>query len=292
MLKLRRSMLYVPGYKEKFLEKATKTDADCVILDLQESVPESDKDRARGLVKELLMGSDFGSIERIVRVNLLDSQYIEQDIKAMAEAEPDALIIPKVHSKKEISKAEELLSRYENELGKPKKVMLMPLIESAKGVFFINEILSSTNRITALCFGKEDLYSDTGATITEDGNEMLYIKSKLVLAAAAFGIDAIDSPSLYTNNPDLVEKEARRSYVLGFAGAQVIHPSQIPPVNKAFLPSEKELEEALEITSGFKRSMERNEPIFVYKGRMMDLPVVEVYEKIVEKAKAGGMIPQ
>ena len=259
-------------------------------MDLQESVPDNEKDKARELVKNVLMNENFGQIEKIVRVNLLDSEYVEADIKAMVEAQPDALIIPKTHSETEIKSTEELLSKYEKQLKKEETIKLIPLIESAKGVFFIKEILSNSDRIVAICFGREDLYADTGAIITEDEHEMFYIKSKLVLAAATFGMDAIDSPYLYIKDPDAVEKEARRASILGFSGAQAIHPSQIPPINRAFLPSQEQLEEALEITSGFKESLEMNQPIYVYKGKMMDLPIVEIYEKIVEKAKKGGMI--
>lgn len=291
MAELRRSLLYIPGHNPRFVEKANKTEADAVILDLQESVPDSDKDKAREIVKNVLMNEDFGQIEKIVRINLLDSEYVEDDIKAMVEARPDALIIPKTHSEMEINRVEELLSKYEQEFKKDGKIRLIPLIESAKGVFFIKEILLSTDRIAAICFGREDLYADTGAVITEDEHEMLYIKSQLVLAAATFGVDAIDSPYLYIKDPDAVEKHARRASILGFSGAQAIHPSQIPPINRAFLPSQEDLEEALEITSGFKKSLEMNQPIYVYKGKMMDVPIVEIYEKIIEKAKKGGMIP-
>ncbi|MFH1351616.1 MAG: CoA ester lyase [Pseudomonadota bacterium] len=290
MVKLRRSLLYIPGHNSKFLEKANKTEADAVILDLQESVPDSDKEKARGLVKNVLVNEDFGRIEKIVRVNLLDSKYVEEDIKVMVQAQPDALIIPKTHSEAEVEKVEELLSKYEKEFKKDKKIRLIPLIESAKGVLFIKEILSSSDRIAAICFGREDLYADTGATITEDEHEILYIKSRLLLAAAAFGVDAIDSPYLYIKDVDVVEKLARAAFILGFSGAQAIHPSQVSPINRAFLPSQEQLEEALEITAGFKKSLEMNQPIYVYKGRMMDVPIVEIYEKMVEKARAGGMI--
>jgi len=290
MSRLKRSMLYIPGHNTKFLERANQTDADSVILDLQESVPESNKQKARELVKELLMEEDFGSIERTVRVNLLDSKYVEEDIKAMVEAQPDALIIPKTHSGLEIRRVEKLLVKYEEEFEKEDKIKLIPLIESAKGVLFIHEILSSSDRITAICFGREDLYYDTGAKITEDGYEMRYIKSRLILSAAAFGIDAIDSPYLYLNNPKAVEQEANKASILGFSGAQAIHPSQISPLNKGFLPSKEELDEAIEIVSGFKKSLEMDKPIFVYKEKMMDLPIVELYEKIVERAKKGGLI--
>jgi len=290
MADLRRSILYIPGHNPNFLKKANKTEADAVILDLQESVPDSEKENARDLVKETLLNEDFGRIERFVRVNLLDSPLAEEDIKAMVEAQPDALIIPKTNSEFEIRRAEEFLSRYERQSQRDRKTKLIPLIESAKGVFFIKEILSCSDRIVAICFGREDLYADTGAVITEDEQEMLYIKSKLVLAAAAFGIDAIDSPYLYINDPDAVEKKARKAFILGFCGAQSIHPSQIAPLNRAFLPSDEELKEALEITSGFRKSLQMNQPIHVHQGKMMDSPIVEVYEKLIEKARKGGML--
>jgi citrate lyase beta subunit len=291
MAKLRRSLLYIPGHNPKFVEKATKTEADGVILDLQESVPESEKDKARDIIKNALMNEDFGQTEKIVRVNLLDSQYVEEDIKAMVEAQPDALIIPKTHSEIEIKRAEDLVSKYEKQIGQEDKLRLIPLIESAKGVLFIKEILSSTERIVAICFGKEDLYADTEAVVTEDGHEMLYIKSRLVLAAAAFGVDAIDSPSLYLQDPEAVGKEGRSAFVLGFSGAQAIHPSQVEPLNRAFLPTQQDIQEAQEITEGFKKSLKNNQPIYIYKGRMMDLPVVEVYEKILARARKGGVNP-
>ena len=291
MHKMRRSLLYIPGHNPKFLEKASKTEADAVIMDLQESVPDNQKETARDLVKKVLSGgADFGKTEKIVRINLLDSELVEKDIRAMVEAQPDCLIIPKSHCAAEIKRTEDLLSKYEKELKKDKSIKLIPLIESAKGVFFIKEIMESSKRIVAICFGREDLYADTGAIITEDEQEMLYIKSKLVLAAAAFGVDAIDSPYLYINAPDAVEKEARRAAILGFSGAQAIHPSQIVPLNRAFLPSPEQLKEAVEIADGFRKSLEINQPIYVYKGKMMDRPIVEVYEKMIEKARKGGLI--
>ena len=189
-MRIRRSVLYVPGNKPTLFEKAIRLGADVICFELQEAVPESDKSKARKMVWEALRSKDFTGIERTVRINFLDSKYAEDDIEVIANAEPDALVVTKCHGTEEIMEVESLLNKYEKGDAK-NKIKIMPVIESAKGILNINRIVLASDRITALFYGKEDIYAEVGAKMSAIKEGVLDLAKELGLKSKnSFGVRA------------------------------------------------------------------------------------------------------
>ncbi|MBN2357609.1 citrate lyase acyl carrier protein, partial [candidate division KSB1 bacterium] len=191
--RLRRTRLYLPGNNPDLMINAGLFAADCLILDLEDSVAPSDKFAARILVRNALIKLDFGASERIVRINPLSSPFGKEDLEMIVPALPDTLLIPKCETAKDVLAVDRMVTELEKKARVSAPLYFMPLIESAKGVWHAFEIASASPRNVALCFGAEDFTADIGAERTVEGTESFVAKSLVLLAAKAAGLQAIDT---------------------------------------------------------------------------------------------------
>ena len=168
----------------------------------------------------------------------------------------------------------------------------MPIIETALGAWNVMEIATASPRVTALNFGAEDYTADIGAIRTEDGSELADLRARMLLAARVAGVQALDSVYSDVADDDGLYEEARRARILGFDGKSVIHPRQIPVVHRAFTPSEKEIAAALRVERGLAEGRKRGTGVVVIDGKMVDAPVVKRAEKVLELARAAGVLPE
>ncbi|MCZ6506955.1 MAG: CoA ester lyase, partial [Acidobacteria bacterium] len=237
-LRLRRSELSTPGSSEKMMTKAAASDADLVVLDLEDSVAPAEKPRARKLVVEALRGLDWGKKTRAVRVNAAETVYAYEDVITVVEGAGeyiDVLILPKIKAPRDVWFFETLLEQLEGKLGLGKKIELEVLIEEAEALACVEEIARSTPRLQALILGVGDLSASLGmklggiGAIDEryPGDVWQFARSRLVVAARAAGIDAIDGPYAAFRNSEGYLREAARAAILGYVGKWAIHPSQI-----------------------------------------------------------------
>ena len=292
-MRSRRAILYVPGSDPHKMEKGASSAADCVALDLEDGVAENRKDDARGMIRKALMNLEFAGAERLVRLNGFATGRTEADLKAVLEGRPDGIILPKVESKEQVERLDTLLAAAEQHPGAGGyRIALLVQVESAMGLLNLREICQASSRIEAVIFGAEDFTASIGAVRSRDGLEILYARSAIVTAAAAYGLQAIDMVQINFKDLVLLEAEARNGASMGFSGKQIIHPVQIAPVQQAFTPTDEEIAWAREVVASAKRYQGQGKGAFALDGVMVDAPLVKQAENLLARARAAGEFSQ
>ncbi len=287
--RLRRSRLYLPGNQPKFMVNAGLHGPDAVILDLEDSVHPSEKDTARLLVRNALRCVDFMGAERMVRINQLPLGF--DDLEAIVPESPDVILIPKAEDADQVRRVETRVRELSGQADDGRPIWLMPILESALGIEKAYAIGAAADSVIALTIGLEDYTADIGAAKTPEGAESLYARTRLVNAARAAGVQAIDS--VYGDVADLegLRAWARRSRSLGFEGMGCIHPRQIEPIHDAFAPRPEEIERALEIVAAFEAAERQGLGVVSLGAKMIDRPVVLRAQRLVRNARRMGRLP-
>ena len=270
MTNLFRSLIFVPGNNPRFLEKAKSLSADVVCFDLEDSVPDKEKKKARTLIKNALKKRNQYSASVFARTNAPDSNKIEADLKEIVQKGIDGIVIPKVNSAKEIKKIEKIILSIEKKR-KIRGIRLIPSIESALGVINCYEIASSSKRIDALVFGIFDLLNDVGIEYAK-GNPLgaKYSRYKVPIAAAAAGVYAIDGIWQDIKDTSGLKKDCKIGKSLGYVGKSVIYPDQIKTVHKIFHPNKTEIDWAKKVCSIYNKSSKKGKGATVVDGKMID----------------------
>ena len=290
-MRSRKAFLYVPGSDLHKIEKAAGLGADCVVLDLEDGVAEASKSAARQTIAAALREIDFGTSERVVRVNSYPSGHCEDDLAAVLPAQPDAILLPKVDTVEQIRQMNETLCRAEQSADQPQgSIALLAIIESALGMVNLESICRSSEnipRLQGLIFGAEDFTADMGAVRTPAALELLYARSRLVMYASAFGLQAIDLVTVNYKDMEVLEREALQGAQLGYSGKQLIHPLQVQPVQRIFTPSKQEVAAAAHILEEARRFAGMGKGAFTVDGQMVDRPVIKRAESILARAAQG-----
>jgi len=292
-MRIRRSLLFMPGDSRRKIEKGTTFAADSLIMDLEDAIALNRKESARRDLAETLHGVDFQGRERLVRINQIIPGWIyTQDIEATIAARPDGYVLPKVDSAEQVTHISELLTRAEQRHGWPlNSIKLLAIIETARGVVNLREIASSDRRLQALIFGAEDLAGDIGAVRTHAGWEVFYARSAVVTHARAYGLQAIDTVFVDLNAPDSeIIAETRRVREMGYTGKLAIHPRQIEPINQVFTPASEEIDAAQRLIDAFNAQQAAGTGVFEYEGRMVDMPMVRAAMEVIRRARACGLL--
>jgi citrate lyase subunit beta/citryl-CoA lyase len=278
----RRSRLYLPGAEPKYFINAGLHAPDAIILDLEDSVHPAEKDSARILVRNALRAVDFGAAERMVRINQLPLGLADLD-EVLPET-PDVILIPKVENADQVAEVERRASEIRAGKGGNRVLWLMPIIESALGIENAFSIATASKQIVALTIGLEDYTADLGVVKTPEGHESLYARMRLVNAAHAAHVQAIDS--VYGDVADLegLGRWGQASRALGFEGMGCIHPSQIPVIHEAFAHSQSEIEKALKIVAAFEEAQQRGLGVVSLGSKMIDPPVVQRALRLLKKS--------
>jgi len=270
MANLFRSLIFVPGNNPRFLEKAKSLSADIVCFDLEDSVPDKEKKKARTLIKGALKKRNQYLSSVFARTNAPDSNKIEADLKEIVQKGIDGIVIPKVNSAKEIKKIEKTISSLEKKR-KIRGIRLIPSIESALGVMNCYEIASASKRIDAIVFGIFDLLNDVGIEYTK-GNPLgaKYSRYKVPIAATAAGVYAIDGIWQDIKDTSGLKKDCQIGKSLGYVGKSVIYPDQIRTVHKIFHPNKTEIAWAKKVCNVYKKSTKKGKGATVVDGKMID----------------------
>jgi citrate lyase subunit beta / citryl-CoA lyase len=287
--RLRRSRLYLPGTEPKYFINAGLHGPDAIILDLEDSVHPAEKDAARILVRNTLRAVDFNGCERMVRINQLP-MGLEDLAEIIAEA-PDLVLIPKTEHPQQVAEVDRMISELKHRYKIDRPIWLMPILESALGIENAFAIATATGNVAALTIGLEDYTADLGVTKTVEGRESLYARARVVNAAKAAGVQAIDSVFGDVGNLDGLRRWADSSRELGFEGMGCIHPSQIAVIHDAFIPSQAEIDKALKIVAAFEEAQQRGFGVVSLGSKMIDAPVVERARKLVARSRAGAPTP-
>jgi citrate lyase subunit beta / citryl-CoA lyase len=284
--RLRRSRLYLPGTEPRYFINAGLHAPDAVILDLEDSVHHGEKDAARILVRNTLCAVDFGTCERMVRVNQLPLGL--EDLAEVIPEAPDLILLPKTEKPEQVTEIDRMIGELRSHHRIDRPIWIMPILESALGIENAFAIATASPNIVALTIGLEDYTADIGVVKTAEGRETLYARSRLVNAAKAADIQAIDS--VFSDVVDLegLRRWGENSRALGFEGMGCIHPSQIRVIHEAFSPSQGEIEKALKIVAAFEDAQQRGLGVVSLGSKMIDPPVVERAKKLVAQAKRMG----
>lgn len=289
---LKRAVLYVPAHDQRKVEKAAQEiDVDVVCLDCEDAVVEGRKEEARHKASENLQKLNFGRSEVAVRLNAVSTGLCGRDIREVFSNRvlPDIVILPKVESLDDIkyfkSRMESVLQlrddKNRNATGKKGgKLQLMTKCESAKGLVQLGSILekakeaSNLLELTGCMFGGYDYATDVHAIRTDHATELLFARQNFVAQCRAHRVAPIDMICIDFKDLNRVKREAIEARQFGFSGKQIIHPSSVEPVQNAFLPTTKEVEEAKELVRLFEEKQAEGIGAFLYKGIMVDLPML------------------
>jgi citrate lyase subunit beta / citryl-CoA lyase len=286
--RLRRSRLYLPGSEPKYFINAALHGPDAIILDLEDSVHHAEKDAARILVRNTLRTVDFGTCERMVRINQLPAGL--DDLAEIIPESPDLVLLPKTELPEQVAQADRMIDELKDRYGITRHIWLMPILESALGIENACAIAQASKNVVALTIGLEDYTADLGVAKTAEGRESLYARSRLVNASRATEVQAIDSVFGDVGDMDGLRRWAENSRALGFEGMGCIHPAQIPVIHEAFAPSESEIDKALKIVAAFEEAQQRGLGVVSLGSKMIDPPVVARAQKLVELSKRMGKV--
>lgn len=282
-----RSALFVPVNVERFVAKATERGADALIIDLEDSIPLSQKDAARGLVTEVVQRfTDQGHSDIIVRINQ-PLELAVRDLEAAVIPGVDAIMITKVEGPDHLRLLDELVSRLEESRGLPAgRILFVGLIEAPGPLAQAHAIARATPRLVGLSLGAEDYATAIGAKPTEE--TMLLPKQQIVQAACAAGIMPLGTISSVADFADLegYRRIVRRSADFGFVGAACIHPALVPILNKGFSPSAEEIQQAERVVALNREAAAQGRASFAIDGKMIDIPIVQRAEALLARAHA------
>lgn len=281
----RRTMLYIPGNNPAMIQHAGVYGADGLLLDLEDAVATNQKDAARILVKNMIETMDFYGAELTVRVNALDTPYGQADLEAIVPLQPDAIRVPKVSTPDDILQVIARVEAIEDRLGLPHdKMGVHPLIETALGVENAFAIVGASPRINSVSIGGQDLTADMQIVKTKDGVGIDYARRRIVMAAKAHRIDALDTVFADLEDEEGLREETEYIKKLGFSGKAVINPRQIPVVHEVYTPSEEEVRRAERIVREFIRNRKAGVGVFAVDGKMVDAPVVARAQTVLDLA--------
>ncbi len=284
-MNLLRSLLFLPGNNPGMLQNAGVFGADGIIFDLEDAVSPLEKDSARHLVYYALINNEYGPTKTIVRINPLIYGG-RDDIAMIAQAKPDALMLPMIQHPNELLEIIELIDRHAD----GKKIDVIPLIETAGGIANIDAIAGTSDRILALAFGAEDYSVSIGTERTTEGTEILFARQKMVNAAAAHGLTAIDTPFTDVQDKEGLLKDTLYAKQIGFKGKLAINPRQIESIHKAFTPSKNEIKWSMRVLEAINIAKQKGSGVIALDGKMIDAPIVSRAERTIKIAQHLNLI--
>ena len=291
---LMRSMLFIPAHNEKFLSKAESSEADALIFDLEDSVPELLKDTARENLVRLLEDEKWKEKQIYVRVNSLSSGHNMKDLEIFRNKYIDGVVVSKINTVKDILVYDERLSCIEEQIGdQDGRIKLLPLIETAEGVINVADIARSSKRIIALIFGGEDYLDSIWGEHMYPPKAFDVPRAMIAMAARMNHLLPIDTPYLDFSDYEGFMQEEKQAYSMGYAGMLLVNPKQIPWAHECFTPGEKEVEYAKRILEAVEESRRNGNSITKLGDKMIGPPmrkkaekVLEIYEAVKKKESA------
>uniref|UniRef100_A0A158PAH0 Citramalyl-CoA lyase, mitochondrial n=1 Tax=Angiostrongylus cantonensis TaxID=6313 RepID=A0A158PAH0_ANGCA len=300
----RRSLLYVPASSQKMLDKVPSIQADCVVLELEDGVAFTSKALARRQAADALnklLRQQLHCFELGLRVNSVSSGLMEDDVKEVCKAGslPQAFMIPKVDTPEDVATIYDIFrSNYTPKRVTDTSTRLVIWIESARALLDMPRILSSTLslhknsgffKLDAVVFGSDDYCADIGATRSSEGKEVIYARQRFITCCKAFQLQAIDSVFIDIKDIDGLRRQCIEGHSWGFTGKQSIHPTQVPVIQEAFLPSADKVEWATELAHAFSQHQIEGKGAFQFRGQMIDRPLLLQAMNIIQLVERVGV---
>lgn len=283
-LRLRRSLLFVPGADARKFDRAAQAGADTILFDLEDSVAPEHKLRAREQVAHAIGRGGFGAAELAVRINAPSTPYFEEDLAASVTAGAAAILLPKAE---EVDVVRGVVSRLG--AGDPAPALLL-LVESARGVARA-VALAAVDGVAALCFGHADFALDMGLPGADPAaGVVLHARCAIAIAAKAAGVAPIDNVCLAVKDADAFRADTACGVRLGYEGKMCIHPDQVPIANALYTPTPDQVTYARRVLAGWEQAQADGRGVFTLDGTMIDAPLVALQRRVLASAEraAGG----
>lgn len=281
---MRRTMLFMPGSKPGNLLNGDIYGADSIIIDLEDAVSLAEKDSARILTKHAMRTFHYQA-ELIIRINSLSTPFWQADLDVIVPEKPDVIMPTKVYTPDDIRTIDAYIKDLELRCGmEVGGIKLIPLLETAASIEFAYEIAVSSPRVVGLYLGAMDLVLDMKATRTRESYEIAYARSRLVTAARAAGVDALDTPYTWDiHDNDGLAEETQRVKHMGFNGKACIYPGQVEVVNRIFSPTKERYAWAQAIVQGAREAEAKGSGVVAVNGELVDGPVIIMARNIVDE---------
>lgn len=266
--------LFVPGNSERKIEKGIQSDADVIILDLEDAVPSHEKAFARTIIKETLekLEDIIPDKKVFVRINSITTPWFFDDLNLINSVNVNGIMIPKSESDIDIKVIDEKVVR---------EVEIIPLIETAKGVLNCGQIIQSSTRVKKVSFGSVDFALDIGTDWTNSGEERKQAMGQIVLSSRAFGAEApIDAVFPVLDNEELFVEDVNYGKKVGFSGKMIIHPKHIKLVKDVYQPTPEKLEWSKKVVDRYENTDDIG--AIELNGKLIDLPVYKLAKKLLE----------
>jgi len=294
---LLRSWMFVPGDRQKMIDKAVALPVDAILLDIEDGVAPAAKETARKQIAESLdriavqkkENPSYRTPARYVRINAVGHERMNADVEYVIRPALEGLAVPKVETPDQVNVVEKILDEREPKMGMVRgSVRLLLALESPRGLFNAYAIATSSPRVIGLMFGAEDFSRELSLPLRREGEavDLIYARSAMVTAAAAAHVQAVDG--VWPNFQDMegLEKFALQSRRLGFSGMSLIHPAQINEVNAAFTPTSEEVDYCRRVVQAFDDARSRGEGAIAFGGQLLDMPIVDRARQTIALAES------
>jgi citrate lyase subunit beta/citryl-CoA lyase len=283
-------MLFLNAQRPSLMKDAYVYGPDSVILDLEDAVSENQKDAARFSLYNNLRSIDYGNVERIVRINGLDTPHWSEDIRASVAGGADGIRIPKCERAGDVKRVEAAIESAEREFSRePGGTLIMAAIESPRGVLNALEICESSGRLFGVAISGGDFRAAMGTKYSPSGVEMAAARGNVLIAARASGVQCFDTVFTNLDDMDGFRAEVTMNREMGFDGKSVVNPRQIAIVHEVFTPTEREIREAERVVSAIRQNAGEGVGVFLVDGKMIDVAFLSGAERTLELARASGV---
>lgn len=281
-LRPRRSVLYMPGSNARALEKAKTLDADALVLDLEDAVAVEQKVNAREQVVASVKAGGYGNRELAIRINSLESEWGEADLRLAALSGVDAICVPKVETVEQVLRVAQIM----DEVGAPETVGIWAMTETPLGVLNVEAVAGAHKRLNVLIMGTSDLAKELRVPHTPDRLGLMTSLGRCVLAARANQIEVLDGVYLDLSDAEGYRAACEQSRILGFDGKTLIHPNQLEAANEVFGPSDEDVAKAKKIISAFEEAEAAGLGVVVVDGKLVENLHVDEAQRTLAIAKA------
>lgn len=288
--RLRRTMMFMNAQKPGLIKDAYIYDCDSIMLDLEDAVAENQKDAARYSLYHALQEIDYRGVERVVRINGLDTPHWREDIRVCVAGGADTIRIAKTESAKDVHIVEEHVLAAEREFGRPEgSTLLMAALESSRGVLHALEVCESSDRLIGIALSGGDYTKDLQTVITGTGVELQGARQQMIIAARAAGVQCWDTVFTNLDAMDVFEEEVKMIKMMGFDGKSLVNPRQIDVVHRIFTPSQKEIIFAEKVVREIDEKKAMGIGVFTVDGKMIDIAFYDGAKRTIDLAKASGV---
>ncbi len=288
--RLRRTMMFLNAQKPGLIKDPYIYKPDSIMLDLEDAVAEKEKDAARFSLYHALQEIDYHGVERVVRINGLDSPYWKEDIRCAVAGGCDAIRIPKTESAQDVKAVETEVENAEKEFGISEgRTLIMAALESARGIMKALDICEASERLFGIALSGGDYTKDLQTHITGTGVELMGARQNMVIAARAAGVQCFDTVYTDLDDMDGFKKDVETIHLMGFDGKSIINPRQIEVVHEIFTPSQKDIIFAEKVVKEIDDKKAKGIGVFTVDGKMIDIAFYDGAKRTIELAKASGV---